>query len=162
LPLPGGLADAEGKSAYVAGINGTIDGVDLATGKLIWESKLGSKPLALDGKRLAVQAAEPARPNALRIVVLDLSAEGQLLGKSDPVVFPDWVVLGVAHGRSFTSTGRIDQGNLYLTWEARAWYAGGARPTPEIERAARKEARGVAKVNLDSGKVEMLKPEEAP
>src|SRR5262249_9105983 len=48
------------------------------------------------------------------------------------------------------------------SWQARAWYAGGARPTPEIERRARKDAAGVARVNLENGRVEMLEPDKVP
>jgi hypothetical protein len=50
----------------------------------------------------------------------------------------------------------LDINGLWLSWEARAWYAGGARPTPQIEKAARKDASGVARIDLDSGKVEPL------
>jgi hypothetical protein len=48
-------------------------------------------------------------------------------------------------------------------WQANAFYAGGARPSPEIEAAARKEASGFARIDLQSGKVtrDNRKPPEA-
>jgi hypothetical protein len=88
---------------------------------------------------------------------------GKKLSTSDPITFPDWVNVGTAHGRSFQSslTGGKDN-TVLLSWEARAWYAGGARPTPEIEKAARKEAHGIAAVDLKTGAVKMRDGEKIP
>src|SRR5262249_26967471 len=82
--------------------------------------------------------------------------------ESNAVTFPDWVSTGLAHGRSFASSASLDKNDLLLKWDARAWYAGGARPTPEIEKAARREAHGVARVNLESGKGGMLAEDKVP
>src|SRR5207248_2016269 len=83
--------------------------------------------------------------------------------ESQVIRLPEWVSVGVTHGRSFGSTARTDgTGGLLLTWEARAWYAGGARPTPEIERQARKSASGVIRVDLKSGRLEELDEEKIP
>jgi hypothetical protein len=162
VPFPGGVADAAGKGAFVTNPKGGIDALDLETGKVLWQTAEASKPLAVSEKRLVAQAAVKGKANSVRVVVFDISDKGKRLLESDPVVFPDWVAVGLALGRSFTSSGRLDKGDLLLRWEARAWYAGGARPTPEIEQAARKHAKGVAKVSLESGKVEMLAEDKAP
>jgi outer membrane protein assembly factor BamB len=160
-PLPGGIADADGKYGYVTGASGAVEALDLTTGKLLWESKAASKPLALfDGKVLAQQAVA-GKANQVRVAVL-AAAGGKLLMESDPVVFPDWVATGLTYGRSFASHGRIDNGDLFLVWQARAWYAGGARPTREIEEKARKNAEGVTRVHLKTGKVEPLTPDKVP
>jgi hypothetical protein len=95
------------------------------------------------------------------MVVLNAADGGKVLRRSEVVQFPEWVSVGTTHGRSFTAQSGVDEkGKLLLSWEARAWYAGGAAPTPEIERASRKHAKGVARIDLDSGKVESL-PEKA-
>ena len=110
--------------------------------------------------RLVAQVVEKDKPNTIRIVYLD--KKGKRAGKSDPVVFPAWVVVGVEYGRSFTSSAWRDVSSVYLVWQARAWYAGGARPSAETERRAQKNASGVAKASLATGKVEMLETSKAP
>lgn len=165
-PLPGGIADAAGKVGYVHAVKGGAEAIDLATGKVLWAFNEPARPLALSGKLLLCQGAESGKANAIRVLVLDAES-GKLVRKSDPVVFPDWVSVAVTYGRSFTSSSSLDgNGQLLVRWEARAFYAGGAPPPPEVEKAARKHAAGLAKVNIESGKVEMLpaagKKAEAP
>src|SRR5262249_7038475 len=140
---------------------GAVACLDLATGKALWTSKDAVRPLALDGPRLLARTDAAGRPNAVKVVVLE-AASGKKLSESDVVVFPEWVSVGLAHGRSFSASGVVDKGDLYLRWQARAWYAGGARPTPQIEAAARKNAEGVARIDLKSGKVEMLGADKMP
>jgi hypothetical protein len=162
LLFPGGVADPVANIAYVTNTAGGIDAISLDKGELLWDTKDGARPLAVIGKKLAVQVPVAGKANEVRIVLLDTAAKGKKLSESDPVTFPDWVSIGGGYGRSFTSSGRIQKGGLFLKWEARAWYAGGARPTPEIERQARKNETRVAKVSLESGKVEMLPADKAP
>src|SRR5205807_2310683 len=107
------------------------------------------------------QAAVPGKANQVRVVVLDAMQKGTRLLESQPVNFPDWVSVGVAHGRFFATTARLDgDGGLLLIWGARAWYAGGARPTPEIERRARKAAAGVVRIDLKSGRATALEADK--
>jgi hypothetical protein len=162
LSLPGGVADPEGKTGYLANPQGGIDAVDLARGKLLWDTKAGSTLLAFADNRLIAQAGVEGKGNQIRLVVLDTTNKGKLLLASKPVVFPEWVSVGVTHGRSFSAGARIIKNNLLLTWEARAWYAGGARPTPQIEKAARRHASGVAQIDLKNGRVEMLSRDKVP
>lgn len=156
LSLPGGVAEPGGKVGYVNNPRDGIDALDLATGKLLWSSPTRAPLLALAGNRLAVQVADAKKANVVRIAVLDTAARGKRLLLSDPVTFPDWVSVGLAYGRSFTSSGVIRGGELFLKWEARAFYDGGAPPPPDIEAMSRKEAHGVARVNLETGRVKML------
>jgi hypothetical protein len=162
LTLPGGVADAAGKTGYLANPGGGIDAVSLENGARLWASKDASFPLALLGKKLVAQAFVAGKADRIRVVVLDVKNKGKRLLASDPVVFPEWVSVRVTHGRSFTAGALVVENDLLLRWEARAWYAGGARPTPQVERAARKHATGVAKISLESGRVEMLKKDPLP
>jgi hypothetical protein len=162
VPFPGGVADPAAKTAYVVNTAGGIDAIDLDKGATLWDTKDPARPVAVAAKKLVAQVPVAGKANVVRLVVLDTAAKGKKLSESDPITFPDWVSVGGGYGRSFTSSGRAHDGALLLTWEARAWYAGGARPTPEIEKAARKHETGVAKVNLESGKVEMLPADKAP
>jgi hypothetical protein len=158
----GGIIDPAGKTLYVAGESGNLEALDLEKGKVLWTTKEPMKPLAAAGKRLVVEVAEKGKPNVVRVVVLDCNQEGKKGLESDPITFPDWVSTGLTHGRSYTSSATLDKNDLLLKWQARSFYAGGARPTPEIEKAARREAHGVARVDLKTGKVEMLDDAKAP
>src|SRR5262249_9479270 len=134
--LPGGVADPEGKIGYVTNPTGGIDAIDLESGKLLWATDDASRPLVAFDHKLAAQATVKDRPNSVRVLVLDSSDKGKRLLLSDPVVFPDWVVIGQAYGRSFESRGRVERGAVLLKWEAHAFYAGGAPPPPEVVAAA--------------------------
>jgi hypothetical protein len=161
--IPGGVVDAAGKTGYVVNADRQLDAVDLESGKTLWTFKQECRPLAAVGDRVLVQAVEPTKPNTARVLLLD--AEGKKVKESDSLVFPDWVIPGPTvrwSGRSFTSQPRIEKGELWLKWQAHAHYAGGAAPTPEILKASKKDADGVARVNLESGKVEMLPADKAP
>jgi hypothetical protein len=156
--LPGGgVADPAGKIGFFPNTSGGIDAIDLANGKLLWTNKEANRPLLATDDRLITQAGTT---NHVRVLVLDTHNDGKRVLESDLVKFPDWVSVKVDYGRSFTSGARLDGRMLMLSWEARAFYAGGARPTPEIEKAARKEASGVARIDLQTGKIEALSAEQ--
>jgi hypothetical protein len=159
--LPGGVADPAGRYGYVTNTPGGIDALDLETGKTEWASAEASKPLVVIGDRVVAQADVKGKYNSVRIIVLDAKTGKRLL-QSDPVTFPEWVSVVQTWGRSFGSDARIDKGDVLLRWEAHASYAGGAAPTPEIVRASKKDASGVAKISLETGRVEMLAPDKVP
>jgi hypothetical protein len=160
--LPGGVADADGKVGYVVNEKGGINALDLESGKILWTYEGPAKPLIAFEKKLAVQVPIKDKGNQVRIDILDTGDKGKTLREGKTISFPDWVVTGLTHGRSFSSSAFVDGDNLYLRWEAHAFYAGGAAPTPEILQAAKKDARGVASVSLDSGRVEMLDKDKQP
>src|SRR5229473_1044909 len=68
--FPDGVADAAGKTAYVANAAGGIDAIDLAKGELLWDTKEATKPLALLGDKLLAQTPVKDKANQLRIIVL--------------------------------------------------------------------------------------------
>ncbi len=162
VPLPIGVADAEGKVGYVPGAKGGVEAINLETGEVLWTTKDNAKPLALSGKLLAAQVAVPGKANSIRIAVLDRNEKGKQVKLSDPVEFPDWVSVDVTYGRSFSSQAHIEKGELLLKWKANAFYAGGAPPPPQVIEAAKKQASGIARVNLETGKVTMQPPDKAP
>ncbi|MBI2803669.1 MAG: hypothetical protein HYX68_01635 [Planctomycetes bacterium] len=152
--LPGdGIADPTGKVGYFPNTTGGIDALDLTSGRLLWSAIDAKKPLLATDKRLFAQASVKGKANQVRVAVYDVTLEGKLIFESEPIVFPDWVSVPVTYGRSFRSSARLDVKGLWLSWEANAFYAGGAAPTEEILKAARKNASGVARIDLDSRKV---------
>jgi hypothetical protein len=160
--IPGGVADAAGKKGFVANASGGVDALDLETGKPLWTYKDGGKPLAVVGNRVLVQAKDKDKGNVLRVVFIDV-AEGTKVKESDPIELPSWAVIeeGRGAGHSFASSARLD-GDLLVSWQATQFYWGGAAPSPEVLKATNKNAGGVARVNVESGKVEMLDADKTP
>jgi hypothetical protein len=152
--LPQGLADPAGQIGFFASADDGIECIDLANGKVLWRTHEAQRPLLVDGDHLLAQAG--TKRNRLRILRLEVKRNGECDFESDPLVFPEWVVTGEAHGHSFIAQWRKEKHHLVLDWEARAWYVGKARPTPEEESAARKHARGSARIDLRSGQIEIL------
>jgi hypothetical protein len=160
--LPGaGVGDPNLKKGVFPNATGGLDAIDLESGKLLWSAKEASHPLLVTANRVYAWAPIAGKGNQVRVAIFDL-ADGKRLLESQPVVFPDWVSVGVTYGRSFGAAVRQDDGDVYFIWEARAWYAGGARPTPEIEEAARKNASGVFRIDLDTGKSAVVPADKAP
>lgn len=153
LVLPQGLADPTGRIGYFASASGGIEAIDLATGKVLWQTHEAQRPLLLDGDHLLAQAG--TKRNRLRILRLDVKRDGECDFESDPIVFPAWVVTGEAHGHSFAAQWHQDKHQLVLDWQARAWYTGKTRPTPEEKSAARKRAGGIARIDLRTGQIEV-------
>jgi hypothetical protein len=157
IRLPGpGVADPAGKIGYFPSVSGGIDALDLATGKLLWTSKDAGRPLLATADRLFAHKDVAGKANQFRLVVLDATKGGKKLVETEPITLPYWVSVSVAYGRSYRSGARLEGDNLYIAWDAHAFYAGGARPTPEIERAERKDATGVVRIEVATGKVAAL------
>lgn len=161
-PLPAGVADPDGKIGYFAGAKGVIEAVDLEKGELLWDTKEQARPLVVFDKFLATEVKAAGKPNQVRIVILDVKQKGKKVLESDPVIFPEWVSVVVTYGRTFSSEASVHKGELLLKWRANAFYAGGAPPPPEVIEAARKEGAGVARVDLQSGKVTMAAADRTP
>jgi hypothetical protein len=155
--IPGGVADPAARIGFFRSPTGGIDAVDLWNGKLQWNFKEADVPLCAIYNRLF---ALGGKKNQVHVFALDTWKEGNVLVKSKPIVFPEWVSVAPAYGRSFRAHIRPDMRGVWLSWEARAFYAGGAKPTPEQEKAARREASGVYHSVLDTGDVEALNGEK--
>jgi len=153
IRMPAGIADAEGRIGFFASAAGGIEAIDLAKGKVLWQTHEAQRPLLLDGDHLLAQAG--TKRNRLRILRLNVKHNGECDFESDPLVLPAWVVTGEAHGHSFTAQWHKEKHHLVLNWEASAWYTGKTRPTPEESQAARKHARGIARFDLRTGQIDV-------
>src|SRR6185437_12422178 len=103
------------------------------------------------GDRLYAQAG--VKRNRLRILAFDIKS-GECVLESDPVVLPRWVVTDDGPGHAFSSHWRLERKHLVLSWEARVW-AHGAPTAVQLSFSAQKQASGQARINLDSGKVDL-------
>jgi hypothetical protein len=152
--LPGnGVADPADKMGFFPNTSGGIDALNLATGKVLWSSKEANLPLITTETHLY---ALKGSGNQLRVVKMDTSKEGQRVFESPPIALPGWASVETAYGRRFRSSVRLDSNGLFVIWEAGAFYAGGAPPPPELLKREQKQEKGVARIHMDTGKIESL------
>lgn len=155
VAIPGGIADFEGKFAYVASYNDGFEVVDMAKGKPVWETKTAYRPLALVDDRLIVKGPRgEAAPNTLHVLVLN-AADGKVRLECPAIVFPEWISVDGGLGLAFSSRAEIQDDTFLLHWHASRHHAGTEKATPEMIAAARKEASGVVQVDLATGQSEI-------
>ena len=151
-PVAGvGVVSADQKAVFLPAKGGGIEAVELASGKVLWTNKDAGKLAGASEKTVVAWAGDGKKPNAFRVVAVD-AATGKTVGKSDAILLPDWASTAPTYGRSFRTAARADGDGILVFWNANAFYAGGARPTPEIEEAARKNESGMVKVDPKTGK----------
>lgn len=144
------IASSDGKMVFARGKDG-IEAIDSATGKTIWAQKGAGRPAGASGNTVFGWVSDGKKANTFKVVALD-AMTGKERFKSDEIAMPDWATTAKQGGRSFRTAARSDGPNVVVVWEANAFYFGGARPTPEIEEAARKAAGGVVAVDAKTGK----------
>jgi hypothetical protein len=155
--FPRGVADPGAAHAFVHDRAGTVLALDLATGEVRWRAGTGLRPLSVVGD--VVVAARVARRNAIELVMLD-ARDGRELRVSEPLALPDWAQASLEDTPDSTLRAEAEGGAVVLRWTARARYRGGAPPSAMVQAAAERDARGAARVDVDSGAVEAL-PEPA-
>ena len=159
--IPRGVSEPQGRRGYLANdVAAGISALDLTTGELLWTTDAATQPVFVAESRLAALKRRTQRANVLLVVMLDVDDQGKVALVSEPIVFPDWVVVTTAPSEDFSFEVWGDANELKLEWEAHARYRGGAAPSLQIQQHATHDASGVARVNLKSGRVEMLPPEE--
>ncbi len=159
--LPEGIADPAGGTGFFATGAAAIEAIGLAEGSLLWHTEAAERPLLLSGHLLAAQASVPGRPNALRIVLLDVSKNGEPVLTSEPVVLPEWVDACARAPEAFRTRARLEARGLILDWEAHDRYAGGAPPSRQVSRQAARDAAGAVRIDLDTGRAETVASERS-
>jgi hypothetical protein len=149
--LPGGIADADGKTAYLQGKDGVLAAVDLDKGTDLWKTEAVLTPLGLRGRRLVTAAAVKDKPSQIRIVVLDLTQDGKKLSESDPIDISGFRkgLQGIVLVRGF-----LDGDDLLLQWTA-VW-----NRVPREPNELPVYGLGLTRVNLKSGKAVTLTEKE--
>jgi hypothetical protein len=157
-----GYVVPDAKQVFVPAKGGGVEALDLDTGKALWVNKDANHVAGASDKLVLAWVAEPKKANSFRVVVID-AATGKTVTKSEPVEMPEWATTAKVGGRSFRTGAWTDGDKVAVAWQANAFYFGGARPTPEIEATARKEAAGVVAIDPKTGKVtaENRKPRDS-
>ena len=155
--VPRGVADLAALRAFVHDRAGSVLALDLVTGAVVWRAGTALRPLTVVGD--VVVTASVAPRSAVEIVLLD-AEDGHQLRVSQPLALPDWAQPSLDDTPEFSLRAEPEDRAILLRWTASAGYQGGAPPSAAVRAAAAREARGAARVHLDSGDVEPL-PEPA-
>jgi hypothetical protein len=158
--IPRGVADSEGRRGYLANADAGISAFDLKTGDLFWTTDAATQPAFVAEGQLAALKRDGQRANVLLVVMLEVDDQCKVALISEPIVFPDWVTVTTVPNEDFSFEVWGNANELKLQWEAHARYRGGAAPSLQIQQQATHDASGVARVNVQTGWVEMLPPEE--
>ena len=150
--FPRGVATPGGEIGCTAHAEG-IFGVDLAMGRLQWQTRVASWPLIILGDKLCAGSVAPEQHNILHVLVLDLSCNAEVTHGGADVVFPTWVDL--SDGDAFQMQTYQADDDVVLDWEAHRRYRGGAPPSEEILRATTQDTCGIARIHLAEGSVDM-------
>jgi hypothetical protein len=155
---PGVIADTVRGVTYLMNPHHGIDAVDLSSGRLLWRTSAGAKPLLVDGDRLIAQAEVRSRPDVLRLIVLDRAREGAA-GRVADVALPGaaWVGIDDGPGASFQVEAHMLAGKLVVAWTSSARPLTGVAPPSDIGPADH-TATGTARIDLDTGRVESVAP----
>jgi hypothetical protein len=152
VPFPDGVSDPERRTAFVSSPKGGIQAIRLEDGKVLWTNDdVAAQPWLVAGDRLIARGE--------RLVVLDLRADGKRLRPCDTPAYPKVKV----PDRCTVSFNLWDPHVTGDTLEAK-WYAvavidrSKGRPFPFEAWTAFNRAVpvGTVKVNLDTGRVEVL------
>jgi hypothetical protein len=141
-PIPGGVLDPTGQTAYFAG-NAGIEALSLGRGELLWRTSEARVPLLVAGDRLYGLALSDS--NVMRVLGFDLANRGKRVYQSAVVELPRWVTTAEVPGRLFRWTCRQEKRVLLLSWQAAAW----------VETGPRKQAAGEVRIDLRDSTVKM-------
>ncbi|MCS6866748.1 MAG: hypothetical protein RMJ56_09100 [Gemmataceae bacterium] len=155
LPVGVAIVSPDVKVIYAPAKTGGIEALDLATGKVLWLNKDANKLAGVSDKFVFTWTSDDKKPNVFRVLALD-AATGKTIGQSEPMTLPEWASTRKTWGRTFRIAARAEGEGAVVYWHAGAFYAGGARPSPEIEAAARKNEMGATKIDFKTGKTTPL------
>src|SRR5262249_6752274 len=117
--IPGGVVDAEWKRAFIPGPEGQVEAIDLKTGKTLFASASRAIPLMVDGDRVYVLAASRDLEEGkcvVRVLAMNIAAQGRYEFASKPLPMPEWVADNKAN--CMAGHASVTNGKLLLEWKA--------------------------------------------
>ncbi len=159
---PGVVVDPNRSIAYLMKPGGSIEAVDLSSGKPIWSTARAAKPLLINGDLLIAQADPSGPGNLLRILGLDTNSKGRVAFISE-IKLPGGVTASIDEGlgTSFLASARMQRGDLIISWRFSQQEITGVSPRPD-SRTTRHQASGAARVNLKTGAAQNVEHDLAP
>ena len=164
IRFPEGVASPDGDVAFVELRSGGISAIDLRSGRDLWTIDLAARPVLVIGDRLIAEDRTQSQDNALQFAMLDITRQGAIDRRIDPIVLPGWVSVSDPD-RQFEYDAWTTDGRLVIDWRAESHYSGGAAPPPSVIAEAERAGRGRVRVDLETGSVEhdqIAEPATAP
>ncbi|MBY0431148.1 MAG: PQQ-like beta-propeller repeat protein [Rhodospirillales bacterium] len=155
MHFPGGLADSLKRRAYVRGVGGTVEALNLPEGRLLWQGP-AAEPLALAQGMLVAAILDAG----LRLTALD-SENGQPRTPPVAVPLPDWVETQAAPPAFAVTASPAEDGAVLLRWQAQARMPYGTPPPPHLAAEAHREAAGILRFDPSSGRIDAI-PSPSP
>jgi hypothetical protein len=129
VPLrPGVIVGPGGKHLYLMSPGGTVEAINLETGKEVWASKDAAKPLGVSADHVIGQAEAPADGNAMKVVVLDRKTGKAVTSGS--VILPAGVKPSInetIQGR-FAARAQTGTKDAVVSWQFVAFPRRGVKP----------------------------------
>ena len=151
VPFPEGVAAPDAAHAFIESRDGRLCAIDLETGRDRWCVNVAARPRLVAGRHLIAYDRQGSRENVLKFIALDIERHGASMQQLDPVVLDDWIVVDDPE-LEFQTALWADNGDVVIEWHAKSQYAGGAPAPMHIQAAARREARGRTRLNLETGR----------
>jgi len=147
----GAIVDASRGAAYISKPNGTIDALDLASGRTLWTSAAAALPLGASQDVLVAQSEERSPARKFQIAVLD-TASGRKLSEAS-VTLPEGVRALVTdeEGKAFRATAEREGAVFVVSWFYQESPMEGI--APQSGEPAWRLFAGSARISAQSGKV---------
>jgi hypothetical protein len=148
----GAIVDPVRGGAYISRPGGTIDAVDLTSGRTLWTSGDAAVPLGVgDGLLIAQFEEKPKATERLQVVVMNVAGGDKVSEASIPLPAGVRGLVADERGRSFRATAEREGSHFLVSWYYLEHLSRGIAPErgqPMVRRFA-----GSARVHPQTGKV---------
>ena len=152
----GVIVDPDRSAVYLMNIQGGIDAVDLASGKLLWRTNRAAKPLLCHEDLLVAQTEPPVGQQFLRIALLntrEITADPRFVDIPLPADVQATIDEGMES--SFSAAARMHEGALVLSWRYIYRRITGHPPGPDDQALDRKVA-GSVRIDIPTGQIDPI------
>lgn len=152
----GVIVDPDRPAVYLMNIQGGIDAVDLASGKLLWRTDRAAKPLLYHKDLLVAQTEPPVGQQFLRIALMN-TREFATDPRFVDIPLPADVQATIDDGMesSFSAAARIHEGALVLSWHYTYRRITGPPPGPD-DQALDRKAMGSVRIDIHTGQIDPI------
>lgn len=148
----GAIIESGRSAAYVAKPNGTIEAVDLSSGRTLWASADAAMPLGVDQQLLVAQVEEKPRPtDQFKLAILDVAKGGKVSEATITLPAGARALIVDEKGKSFRATAEREGALFLVSWVYRENLLRPVAPRPGDPTF--RVFAGSARVNPETGRV---------